>query len=380
MADILSVCLWLSFFLLQAAAVTGVIKQEVKKVMPKKKKKDESVMNVLENEEMEEEDAEDEESLEAEEGEEEESGTPPEEKDKQPVDIETLQSKIQEFEHSNKGLRDAITSIRAEKQALAAKLEQITDTLAAIQAMRQEGAAGGQQPANGSAGQALTQKGIKVEVTEDGEIYIPPEEITNLFKQQTKPIHDTVAMATQSVEQLRQQSELQSAVNNVLQKDDAFAPSYNALMSMFKEVSREAVNRAVEKGLDPKAVADADVAAELLYDTPIEKSLQEKGLSLDDLVALDKSSNVRVFAKRLERVLGKMTKGASQGGQKAAGQGGSENLNKIASKQNNLTGVKSAPPPSEGTTLDNMANTLNAMDLLNMPDDKFNKLLKAAEG
>ena len=54
------------------------------------------------------------------------------------INIDDLSNRLSEMEKANKGLRKAVTSIRSEKQALAAKLEQLTEIHTAAKQQREE--------------------------------------------------------------------------------------------------------------------------------------------------------------------------------------------------------------------------------------------------
>lgn len=345
--------------------------------MPKKKE-EELFNNLDEDQEDIEETGEDEEAQEGANSEElDEGSAPPAEKDadkgeqEKTINIDDLTSKLEELERANKGLRDAIVNIRTEKQTLAAKLEQLSSMLMSAKEQRQQQLGG-----DGETQQKMPDK-IKVEVTDDGDLYIPPEVLDQYLKQKVQPLEQTVNSATQNVTQIQRTQQIQSLVNSVVERDPSYKEAYQTMLEAYKEMQDRAKMMALEKGLNPDYVlSNIDAIAAMTYGTEFEKKLNAMGVDVDDIVALDKTADPMVLPTRLERVLKRIAKRRNKGKE---GNTDVENLDKLANKPTNLTGKRSSPPPSGEVTLDNIANTLSALDLLRMPDEKFNKLLEAAE-
>lgn len=355
------------------AAVTGAHKRRDKMV----KERDEKInLQELVNEEEPEDQDEEEESegevLDDESGE--EVTEPPsegegEEKEEAPsINIDDLSNRLSEMEKANMGLRKAVSSIRSEKQALAAKLEQLTEILATAKQQREEQVEEEPIPK------------IQVEVTEDGEVYLDPAKLAPVLNKVVQPIEQQTVYTRQQIDEMGKQQEIQRSINNVVSKKPEYSEAFQDILTSYNTMIETAKNYISEQGADPGIINNTDMAARVLYNTDFEKQLNEKNLSIDDMILLDKTTDPSLFSLRLERVMEKMSASKQKKVPQDKGSINVNELDKIANKKANLVGKRATPShDEENLSLDNIANGLSVMDLVNMPDQKFNELLNVAE-
>ena len=171
---------------------------------------------------------------------------------------------------------------------------------------------------------------------------------------------------------------IQDSVNSVVSKKPEYSKAYQDILASYNAMMETAREYVSEQGTDPSIINNADIAARVLYDTEFEKQLNEKNLSIDDMILLDKTADPQLFSLRLERIMGKMSSSTQNQGKRTIND--TRELDKIASKKANLVGKRAASSPDDSDlSLDNIANSLSIMDLVNLPDKKFNELLNVAE-
>jgi hypothetical protein len=277
--------------------------------------------------------------------------------------ITALETKIQDLEKSNQGLLGKGVAETKARQAVEARLSQMTDFLARLKANSEATSEQAEvQP-------ALKFKGFKVEMTEDGEAYVPDEiiqeHVNRIVKEHLKPIESSIKNVTNRTAFDDSRTATTTALNQVLSENEAFPVAYKSVNEAWNELVRMTANQYDGKLPPPKA----DPWINAVIGTPVEQAFKAKYPALDvsDLILAYGSDNPKIWATKMRGLLTvSVSRETTPKGEGKNEKGIPKEVKELASKPNNLAGARGATGPAP-TDLNRIAD---------MDFDDFNKAMR----
>jgi len=268
--------------------------------------------------------------------------------------LEATALKLEDLEKSNKGLRGAVTGERTKRQETQAKLDQLSGTLNEIISQRKE-----REDTEEKA------TGIKVEVDEDGNAFIPQEAVSGTFAKEISALSDKIDRlstdTTQRTEEDDREKESQKVYGKIVAEDGAYQDASRILSGMVEWADERIIPLLNEKGIETQPTAGQIL--DLLDETSIEKDFQVAypGTDMEKVVrAFSSKRDYRVALKHLSKVDDKKDKDDPA------------KLKALVNKGNNLSNVQNQKTTT-GLTLDQIAN-IDPEDFENLSDAEADKL------
>lgn len=122
-----------------------------------------------------------------------------------------------------KGMEDE----RGKRQQLEGRLAQFNDFMAKVRAEREEVAAPIEKPKF---------KGFRVEMTEDGDAYVPEDQLAEFFKNQLKPIESTISTVTAKTQARDNKQIVNDLTSQIMAEDAAYPTAYKAVLSTWQDL------------------------------------------------------------------------------------------------------------------------------------------------
>jgi len=288
----------------------------------------------------------------------------PDESETQPTTEErlaTATATLEDLEKSNKGLLGAVKGERTQRQQLQGRLEQISETLNDIISRRKEAEEAEEKPS-----------GIKVEVDEEGQAFVPQEAILTPLEQKLSALEEKIdklaTEATKKTEEDSREKEAQKVFDRIVAEDEAFADASRKLEGMAGWINERLFPLLEEQGVKGTT---ADQILDVLDDAKIETEFQKAypGVDMERIVrAYSSKHGYRAALTHLST-----TKGPDEDseGEKAT------KLRELANKPSGLGGVRNQKV-STGLTLEQIAK-IDADDFDLMTDDEADKILRFLE-
>jgi hypothetical protein len=199
---------------------------------------------------------------------------------------------IAELEKKSKGFYDSMKDERRKRQDLQNELERIKGTVGAILEMRR-------QPGQGD---PLTPppkfQGIPVKETEDGDLFVPADQLQTLVS----PYEAKIAALEQRLQQSNTQRNVENETERVLQsivgEDERFGPAYQKYQAARKWVNDRVIDYQKENGM--RGPMSSGQALDTVFaEESTEQEFQQRfpGLNVEDVVQAEDSK--RQFKRML---------------------------------------------------------------------------------
>lgn len=290
-----------------------------------------------------------------------ESTDKPETAESDPAKLVTsLTERLEALEKQNRGLEGRGTAEVKKRQAVEAKLAKVMDFLQKIQA----------NPAEEGAKPKPKFKGLPIAMTEDGEAYVPEEQIEEFLKGKLKPIEDGLHGVSARNQAQEEQSAINKVISTIVGEDQQYQAIYDSSLAAWNDLMDMTTKQ--YDGRAPKPETDAVVQAVL--DTPVAEAFEKKYPSIDLMTFIEAftSRNPKVWTRKLRKVLDSQVKVAEEKPDNGKATGITAVQKKLAEKPNSLAGRRAAIGP-QPTDLDLIADIDDPLEFKRRMDNPKNR-------
>ena len=207
------------------------------------------------------------------------------------IDTKIDEKVAQTLTAKEKGFYQDMKTERQKRQEIQSQLDQLKGTIAAV--MQQRTAAAGTSAPDGK-----KFKGIPVSETEDGELYIPEEQVQRLF-QPFEDRHRNLEMVLQQTNRAKNsQDKAEEVKRAIVGEDESFGPAYQKYQAARTWANNKVVEFQKENGMGGPMTPGQ--ALDYVFDEGLEKEFAAKfpSVPLEEIVMAEESQ--RNFKKMLK--------------------------------------------------------------------------------
>lgn len=279
-----------------------------------------------------------------------------------------LNAKIAELEAKAEGLLGKGTAEAKKRQAIEAKLSQMTDFMVRMKTNAEAAAQKEEAP-------KPKFKGFRVEMTEDGDAYVPEEQLEEFFKGKLKPIEQSISSVTAKTEAVDVKTAVNDMASRIVAEHEAYPEAYKTVNSTWTDLVTMIAGQNGGK-IPPMATAPMLGAA---LKPAVRKTFQAKypNVNLSDLVITFTEADPEIWTENLRTMLkAHVPRGTAPApvvpDAKKTPAGLPKVMKDLAGKPNTLAGTRSAIGP-QPTDLDRIADIEDPMEFQRMMNDPKNR-------
>lgn len=271
-------------------------------------------------------------------------------------------SKIEELEQRSKGFYNNMKEERRKRQDIQSELDRVKGTVAAILEMRK------QQPQLPAELQTPTRKfnGLAISETEDGDLYVPAEQLAPLLTPYESKIAALEQRLQQNTFQRNVEDETQKVLQSIVGEDERFGPAYQKYTAARKWINDRVIEYQKETGM--RGPMTSGQALDTVFsDSEVERDFKAKfpGLQVEDIVQAEDSQ--RLFRRTMSNIA-KVLEGTSE-------RVSDDRFRKVLNKPAGLGSATNAKGAKLSIS-EKMAD-LSPNDIMNLSDDQVKQLEKA---
>lgn len=286
----------------------------------------------------------------------------PEEKSTNSPSTGADHNKIEELEQRSKGFYNNMKEERRKRQDIQSELDRVKGTVSAILEMRK------QQPQLPAELQTPARKfnGLSISETEDGDLYVPTEQLAPLLTPYEQKIAALEQRLQQNTFQRNVEDETQKVLQSIVGEDERFGPAYQKYTAARKWINDRVIEYQKETGM--RGPMTSGQALDTVFsDTEVEREFSKKfpGFQVEDVVQAEDSQ--RLFRRTMSNIA-KVLEGTSE-------RVSDDRFRKVLNKPAGLGSATNAKGAKLSIS-EKMAD-LSPGDIMNLSDDQVKQLEKA---
>jgi len=204
-------------------------------------------------------------------------------------------SVIADLEKKSKGFYDNMKEERRKRQDIQSELDRIKGTVAAILEMRKQPAA------LAELGPKPKFNGLPVAETEDGDLYVPSEQLNTVIAPYQQKIEALEQRLQQSNLQQNVESETAKVLQSIVGEDESFGPAFQKYQAARKWVNDRVIEYQRENGI--RGPMTSGQALDTVFsDDHVEQEFAKKfpGFAVEDVVQAEDSQ--RLFRRTMKNI------------------------------------------------------------------------------
>jgi len=281
-------------------------------------------------------------------------------------DINSIKAELENLKKEKYGLLQDVKSERRKRQEFQSYKEELDTLKGTVAAILEQNA----QRTSPDSDESL--KGMPVEYTDDGEAYVKPDKVVDIFKSQLESqqneIESLKAQLQASMAQATQSQENNAVINSLLGEDERFDRAYKKYQSARKWANDRVIEFQQERNITgyirPTEALDHVFSNKMLED---EFKKEFPGIAIEDVILAGESP--RLMKRALSNIAGILE-------DKTTEPVPNSKFQKVLNKPSGL-GKKANAKAGSSDLLGQLGESFSSLDVLSLSDAQVQALEKA---